>query len=63
MLVLTRKIGEAVIIKTPHGNMRVSPHWISGDRVKLSFDGPSEIGVVREELLATEPPESVESSQ
>lgn len=48
MLILTRKEGEAVWI----GNdIRISVEYIDGRQVRLGFDAPREVRIVREELL------------
>ena len=48
MLVLTRRIGQAIRIGT---DIEVRVIRIEGDRVVLGFDAPREIAVVRSELL------------
>ncbi|MHB8903023.1 MAG: carbon storage regulator [Thermoguttaceae bacterium] len=47
MLVLSRKKGERVLIGA---NVYVKVLEIRGDRVKLGFEGPSEVPIHREEL-------------
>jgi carbon storage regulator len=54
MLVLSRKKGERVLIGQ---DIYVKIIEIRGDRVKLGFEGPSEVPIHREELavqIATE---------
>lgn len=54
MLVLSRKIGERVLIGQ---DIYVKVIEIRGDRVKLGFEAPDEVPVHREELavqMATE---------
>ncbi len=48
MLVLTRKVEQALII---NGNIVVKVLAVSGGRVKLGIDAPEEIKVIRSELL------------
>ncbi|MEE8421780.1 MAG: carbon storage regulator CsrA [Dehalococcoidia bacterium] len=48
MLILTRKANQAIVI---NGNTTVRVLSIDGDRVKLGIEAPSEVGVVRDELL------------
>ncbi len=51
MLALTRRIGEEIVIgdpKNPLGTIRVVE--IRGDKVKLSFDFPTETQINRKEL-------------
>jgi carbon storage regulator len=47
MLVLSRKIGEAIIIE---GGIKVTVVEIRGDRVRLGFEGPREVAIHREEI-------------
>jgi carbon storage regulator len=49
MLVLTRRIGEEVLIA---GNVRVMVVAIKGKRVRLGITAPAAIPVIRPELLA-----------
>lgn len=49
MLVLSRKKGETVVIGR---SIRITVLDISGSRIKLGFDGPPEVPIHREELLA-----------
>jgi len=48
MLVLSRKLGERVLV--PHCELAVTVVGIEGNTVKLGITAPSEIGVYREEL-------------
>jgi carbon storage regulator len=47
MLVLTRKIGEEIIID---GRIRVTVTQIKGDKVRLGIDAPAEVPVDRQEV-------------
>ena len=47
MLVLSRKLGEAIVIDN---NITVSILAVDGDRVKLGIAAPAEIPVHREEV-------------
>lgn len=47
MLVLSRNLGERIVIGN---NVIVTVLEIRGDRVRLGFDGPSEVPIHREEL-------------
>ncbi len=48
MLILTRKIGESVVI----GNtITVKIIGIEGGQVKLGFDAPSDVTIYRQELI------------
>jgi carbon storage regulator len=48
MLVLTRRIGEEVLIAN---NIRVAVVAVNGNRVRLGITAPSSVPVVRLELL------------
>ena len=49
MLVLTRRIGEEIVIS---GDIRVSVIEVSGKRVRLGIKAPVSVQVLRKELLA-----------
>lgn len=48
MLVLTRKVGAAVILD---GRIRVEVMAIRGQNVKLGIQAPAQVGILREELV------------
>jgi carbon storage regulator len=48
MLVLSRKLGERILV--PHCDLAVTVVSIDGNTVKLGITAPSEVGVYREEL-------------
>ncbi|NNL56652.1 MAG: carbon storage regulator CsrA [Pseudomonadales bacterium] len=48
MLILTRKIGEKILIAE---EIEVTVLHVSGSQVKLGIDAPSEVSIMREELL------------
>ena len=48
MLVLTRHIGEKIII---NNDTEVTVLEVKGSQVKLGFDEPEDVLIVREELL------------
>jgi len=54
MLVLTRKIGEAIQIGE---NVTVEVLEVRGGRVRLGISAPSEVGVQRSELIIPIEPE------
>ena len=54
MLVLTRKIGEAIQIGD---QVTVEVLEVTGGRVRLGITAPSEIGICRSELLVSMPQE------
>jgi carbon storage regulator len=50
MLVLTRKVGERVVIE---GGIVVQVLELRGRRIRLGIEAPSELGIRREELPAS----------
>ena len=54
MLVLSRKVGESIQIGD---NIFVSVVEVKGGRVRLSFDAPNDIKILREELAPQVQPE------
>jgi carbon storage regulator len=48
MLVLSRKLGEKVIIG---GNITVTVVEIKGNKVRLAFEAPGDVCIMREELI------------
>lgn len=51
MLVLTRKAWESTTITLPDGRtVSVMPTLIGNDRVRLSFDAPRDVRIMRSEV-------------
>jgi carbon storage regulator len=50
MLVLTRTVGEEIVIA---GNIRVRVSEVKGGRIKLAIEAPREVAVRRQEVPAT----------
>ena len=53
MLILTRRPDESVIID---GNIKIKILGVRGNQVRLGFEAPAEVNIVREELLEKENP-------
>jgi carbon storage regulator len=49
MLVLSRKVNEAIVI--PGLNLTIRVAEVSGQRVRLAFDAPRDVQIVRQEIL------------
>jgi carbon storage regulator len=47
MLVLSRKIGESVIIQS---NIKITVLEISGNQIKLGFEAPDDVPIYRQEV-------------
>ena len=52
MLVLSRRIGEEIVIG---GNVRVTVLNVSGQKVRLGIMAPTSVAVLRQELLVPNP--------
>jgi carbon storage regulator len=52
MLVLTRRVGEEIVIA---GDIRVTIVAVKGQRVRLGITAPPSVVVARQELLAENP--------
>jgi len=51
MLILTRRPDESIIID---GNIKLKILGVNGNQVRLGFEAPSDVHIVREELLEKE---------
>ena len=54
MLILTRRTGESVLLKHPSGDIVVtylSKQGSSGDEIRIGFDAPQDVNIVRSEIL------------
>ena len=58
MLVLSRKLGESVLIETQDGQIEVKVVHIERNVIKLGFQAPVEVPIVRAELLGKVKPDS-----
>jgi carbon storage regulator len=54
MLVLSRKVGERIVIG---GDIVVTVVRIQGQQVRIGIEAPSEVSVMREELVRTKSPQ------
>jgi carbon storage regulator len=60
MLILTRKIDQAIVIRE---NILVRVLGVERDRVKLGICAPEEIIILREELCQTEAPKNGQAKE
>ena len=52
MLILTRRVGETIIIDLPTGEqVEVTVLGVKGNQVRIGTDAPADLKIVREELL------------
>lgn len=54
MLILTRRLGDSVLLKYPGGEITVtylSSQGPTGTEVRMGFDAPKEVNIVRSEIL------------
>jgi carbon storage regulator CsrA len=55
VLVLSRKLGESVVVSDNLNEVWIKVVRISGGRVQIAFDAPIDVAIRRSELLVTEP--------
>lgn len=54
MLILTRRMGDSVVIKHPSGDIVVTYLSIqgpTGTEIRLGFDAPRDVNIVRSEII------------
>ena len=54
MLILTRRLGDSVVMKHPAGDIVVtylSRQGPDGNEIRMGFDAPKDINIVRSEIL------------
>ena len=52
MLILTRRVGESIIIETPASELiQVTVLGVKNNQVRIRTEAPNDISIVREELL------------
>lgn len=51
MLVVTRKVGEAIIIRAGNDTITVSVEALHGSNVRIGLDAPSHVQILRNELV------------
>ena len=55
MLILTRRVGEFIIIELPTGErIQVAVLDAKGNQVRIGTDAPEDIAIIREELLQSD---------
>ena len=63
MLILTRRLGDSVLLKYPGGEIIVtylSQQGPTGSEIRVGFDAPKEVNIVRSEILDRYPSDSME---
>ena len=51
MLILSRRIGQTIIIETPAGKrIEVDVLGVKGNQVRIGTDAPDDVSILREEL-------------
>lgn len=60
MLVLSRKVGESLVIG---GNIRVVVHRVAGNRVTIGIEAPNDVRIIRGELELHEAEEQTENEE
>jgi carbon storage regulator len=60
MLVLTRRLGETIIIAD---NIRITVVDIEGRQVKIGIDAPKEVSIFREEVYERIKKENIEATR
>ena len=53
MLILTRRPDESIII---NGNVKLKILSVNGNQVRIGFEAPEDVSIVREELLEDQSP-------
>ena len=54
MLILTRRLGDSVLLKYPGGQITVtylSQQGPDGSEIRVGFDAPKDVNIVRSEIL------------
>lgn len=51
MLVVTRKIGESIIIRAGKDTITVSVEAVHGSNVRIGLDAPTHVQILRNELV------------
>jgi carbon storage regulator CsrA len=52
MLILTRRLGEILILELPTGEeIQIAVLELKGSEARLGIDAPPEVNIIREELL------------
>ena len=65
MLILTRRLGDSVLLKYPGGEITVtylSQQGPKGTEVRMGFDAPEDVNIVRSEILDRYPNDTKEKN-
>ncbi len=63
MLILTRRIGDSVVVSHPSGDVVItylSMQGPTGTEIRVGFDAPKDVNIVRSEILDRYPSDSKE---
>jgi carbon storage regulator len=63
MLILTRRLGDSVLLKYPGGEIIVtylSQQGPKGTEIRMGFDAPEDVNIVRSEILDRYPNDNKE---
>lgn len=66
MLILTRRIGDSVVIKHPTGDIVVtylSTQGPTGTEIRMGFDAPKDVNIVRSEILDRYPSDNLKEKR
>jgi len=55
MLVLSRKVGESIVVETPLGNVEVKVVSVNGGNVKIGLDADKRIPITRDDAKVKTP--------
>jgi carbon storage regulator CsrA len=63
MLILTRRLGDSVVVSHPSGDIVItylSQQGPKGTEIRMGFDAPKDVNIVRSEILDRYPSDTKE---